>query len=434
MIHRPHCRDVAVCNLYRPPSGDLDKAIDCIKEKVELFDLSKINLYLLGDFNVDYLNKSAANFRRLDFFVKLNGLTQLITNTTRNTDKSKTLIDLILTNAKYIEKAGALNHFISDHQPIFTIYKKQRDSRPEVDFRGRSYRNYERATFKDKLLECNWDEFYQIKDPNVAWDFILRKVVPILDQMCPIRSFKIKNYRPEWVTHELIEQIKDRDYFYQKAKRSEDQDAWNIAKHLRNVTNANIRNAKKDFILDELEAHKSDHKKLWKSIRSVVPSDNKSARHDILLKDGNKKIDRGKVAHFVNGYFINIGKNDIINNPTGLDDDNNYNQSANDSGLLHQNWSFDRFTEKEVYKVVQDINTSKSSGIENISSFIIKEVFTVLIAEVTHLFNLSVECSTFPMVWKDALVIPIPKAGNLSMVQNYRPISLLPSRANFWRN
>ena len=32
MINRPHCRDVAVCNLYRPPSGDLDKAIDCIKK------------------------------------------------------------------------------------------------------------------------------------------------------------------------------------------------------------------------------------------------------------------------------------------------------------------------------------------------------------------------------------------------------------------
>ena len=38
----------------------------------------------------------------------------------------------------------------------------------------------------------------------------------------------------------------------------------------------------------------------------------------------------------------------------------------------------------------------------------------------------SVETSIFPEAWKEALVIPIPKGGNLTLVQNYRPISLLP--------
>ena len=49
-----------------------------------------------------------------------------------------------------------------------------------------------------------------------------------------------------------MEQIQDRDYFYKRAKQSGDEDAWNIAKHLRNVTNANIRKAKRDFVLNEL--------------------------------------------------------------------------------------------------------------------------------------------------------------------------------------
>ena len=422
IIHRPHCRDVIICNLYRPPSGDLDKAIEYLKTCIELLNLSKIDLFMMGDFNVDYLNKSAANFKKLDFFIKSNGLAQLITTTTRNTDKSKSLIDLILTNAKYIEEAGALNHNISDHQPIFAIKKKQRDRRPEVEFKGRSYRNYDRVTFRDRLLESGWEDFYQIRDPNAAWEFVLQRVVPILDQMCPIRNFKIKNYRPEWVTNELLEQIKDTDYFYFKAKQSGDQDAWNIAKHLRNLTNANIRQAKKDFILDELEAHKSDHKKFWKSIRSVIPKDGNSSRQDILLKDGNKKIDRDKVAHFINDYFINIGRNDMLRDSTDFD----AGDSMGDPELTQQEWSLEKFTETEVFKVVQNINVSKSSGMENISSFVVKEVFTILIAEITHLFNLSVECSAFPEAWKDALVIPIPKAGNLSKVQNYRPISLLP--------
>ena len=39
---------------------------------------------------------------------------------------------------------------------------------------------------------------------------------------------------------ELIEQIKDRDYFYRKAKLGENEDSWNIVKYLRNLTNSNI--------------------------------------------------------------------------------------------------------------------------------------------------------------------------------------------------
>ena len=43
------------------------------------------------------------------------------------------------------------------------------------------------------------------------------------------------------MTKELIEMIKDRDYFYKKAKTSGDDDYWRIAKHLRNITNLGIR-------------------------------------------------------------------------------------------------------------------------------------------------------------------------------------------------
>ena len=51
------------------------------------------------------------------------------------------------------------------------------------------------------------------------------------------------------MTGDLIEQIKDRDYLYKKAKKTGDADSWNIAKYLRNLTNSNIRLAKRDFVL-----------------------------------------------------------------------------------------------------------------------------------------------------------------------------------------
>ena len=72
--------------------------------------------------------------------------------------------------------------------------------------------------------------------------------------------------------------------------------------------------------------------------------------------------------------------------------------------------------EREVLSFVKDINISKSSGLDNIGSHIVK---------VTFMYNLSINASIFPDDWKLVTVIPIPKTGNLTTVQNFRPISLL---------
>ena len=131
-----------------------------------------------------------------------NGLTQHINSTTRNNDK---------TNSKFVSGAGSLEHFVSDHQPIYVIHKKRRDMRQSVKFEGRSYRNFNNEKFKDILLAHNWKEFYALSRVEEAWDYILSKIIEVLDLMCPFRSFDIRNYRPEWMTRELIKQVKDRD-------------------------------------------------------------------------------------------------------------------------------------------------------------------------------------------------------------------------------
>ena len=283
--------------------------------------------------------------------------------------------------------------------------------------------NFEKNAFKEKILAIgqDWEEFFRLEDPEQAWAYILEKITPVLNEMCPIRKFKIKNYRPEWITLELIEQLKDHDYFFRKAKKENCEDAWNIAKHLRNVTNANLRRAKREFILSELDGCDTDYKKFWNTIKSVIPSNKGDARQEIMLKDKGDKLDRGEVAHYINDYFINVGK--IASCGTSADKSTGY-----DANQTQFSWPQEGLEvgENEVLKLVKDINISKFSGLDNISSFIIKESFTVLITQVTYMYNLSLSASKFPTAWKEALVIPIPKSGNLTQVRNYRPISLLP--------
>ena len=92
LIHRPHCKNVVICNVYRPPCGNLEKAVDYLDGCIKQVNLSKTNLFIMGDLNVNYKNKSAACYKKLNFFIQSNGLTQYINNTTRNTDKTKSLL------------------------------------------------------------------------------------------------------------------------------------------------------------------------------------------------------------------------------------------------------------------------------------------------------------------------------------------------------
>ena len=434
LIHRPHCKNVLVCNVYRPPKGELEKAISYLENCIRSVNIGKVNVIVIGDLNVNYKNKKSPDFKKMHFFSQSNGLTQYIKNTTRNTDKSQSLIDLALSNSQYIDQAGTLDHFISDHQPIYIIHKKGRDRRSSVEFRGRSYRKFDSQIFRDSLVNLGWEDYKTINDPEEAWSLIHDRINLVVDEMCPIQTFHIKNYKPDWMSKELIEQMKDRDYFFRKAKSTGDADAWNIAKHLRNITNSNIRQAKRDFVLNELDAQAGNCKKFWKIIKSVVPSGKQDTKQEILLKNEDGIIPRDKVAHFVNDYFINIGKpqNDFVNAPlhtqqavpdlSTLDG----NLDLDDHGSGEPLWEFSKVSEQEVFRVVKQINTSKSSGLDDISSFIVKESFLTLLTQITHMFNLSIYNGKFPDSWKKALVIPIPKTGNLNLVKNYRPISLLP--------
>ena len=140
-----------------------------------------------------------------------------------------------------------------------------------------------------------------------------------------------------------------------------------------------------------------------------------------MLKDGSSKVDRCEVATFINNFFINVGKVDKELTPL-------YNNTDCESVLSEDviPYSLTQVYEREVSKVVRSINVSKSSGLDNINSTTLKIAFEFLIPELTHMYNLSIRSEKFPDSWKKALVVPIPKKGNLTKVQNYRPISLLP--------
>ena len=81
--------------------------------------------------------------------------------------------------------------------------------------------------------------------------------------------------------------------------------------------------------------------------------------------------------------------------------------------------------ENEVIKIVGKLPTKASSGHDNISNILLKEIIDPLAKVLVEIFNKSMTTGEFPSIMKLAEVVPLYKNKEHYLESNYRPISLL---------
>ena len=134
------------------------------------------------------------------------GLRQLISETIRDS-----CLDLFYTNSDIIAKAGVSDVNISDHQMIILTRKKAKVIKQKCEFTGRSYRNYNKDNFQDRIKNTNWEFLENEPDVNIQWQLFEENISTILDEMCPQKTFRIKQVKQPWITPRLLELILDKD-------------------------------------------------------------------------------------------------------------------------------------------------------------------------------------------------------------------------------
>lgn len=179
---------------------------------------------------------------------------------------------------------------------------------------------------------------------------------------------------------------------------------------------------------------KKNQKLYWKMLNKIMPTgkDQGSSSSDIkelFTNDGNL-ISSENTANYINHYFTGIGVK-LASNIT-LDNSDyilNLRQQLQTTTIL-DNWR--HTTVNEIKELILDVNVDKKSQVESIDSKFLKDCMLLVLPELVHLFNLIFDSGIFPDVWKYATIVPLFKAGNKKMVENYRPISLLPSVAKIF--
>jgi hypothetical protein len=76
-------------------------------------------------------------------------------------------------------------------------------------------------------------------------------------------------------------------------------------------------------------------------------------------------------------------------------------------------------------KAIKRLTASKFVGVDDIPGFMIKGCTDIFVPVLKHIFDLSLSQQHFPILWKQAAIVPVLKEGNSAAVNNYRPISFL---------
>ena len=221
-IKQPHSKSLIIGNVYRPPQGNIESFINCLEDILTDINLERVEVLLMGDFNIDILDKNNANRKKLLDLIKPLGLRQIIKDPTRLSPQKNSCIDLLITNSNFIQNAGVCDINLSDH--LLILYSRQniKIKKTKCNFIGRSYRNYDVAAFQRNLVNANWEDFNNSQTTTGKWEIMEKIIRETIDPICPLKSFKIKQEKEPWITNELIEIIKDKDLALKRAKKKKD--------------------------------------------------------------------------------------------------------------------------------------------------------------------------------------------------------------------
>ena len=258
-ISKPRSTPFVVGTWYRPPSSPPNLYSE-FEKVIAKIDAENKELYLLGDFNCNLLPEANAyNSSYLTNIFDIYGLSQLITEPTRVTLTSKTLIDLCITNSQEkVTDSGVIHLGISDHSLVFLTRKAQYYRNGPRVIETRHFKHFDKGKFLSDLNQLSWANVDLYSDPNDLWRQWKEMFLGCIDKHAPLKLKRVRKKRSPWITSELLRKIRKRDFLKKKAISSNNSATWEQFKRARNQANNAVKLAKKRYVSDNLNANKGN--------------------------------------------------------------------------------------------------------------------------------------------------------------------------------
>lgn len=400
--------NIVVIVIYRPPSGNIVSFFSKM-EHVLTYILSKnMTALITGDFNIELLKDNKNKSELMSLMYSFNFVNTIKENT-RITEHSSSCIDNIFTNMNYIKTCVFESH-ISDHTAQKIVFKIIPIIKNSKVYK-RSFTETNKKLFLESLSEQNWASVYEVQDndTDIEWCTFHKIYSEIFNQHFPLKLVSIKNKKKHLYDNPLIlEHKKKMDILLPLSKH------YHYYKEL-------YKKYKKqyDILLKQCRAmsyqgrvEKSDNKVkcMWSICKEII-GNNKDASPNNLNQNGQQMVET------FNEHLLSIVPNLLQNLPSGY----SINTEINNKSMFLR-----PITPQELIDINAKIKNKHSSGNHEIPTSLIKLSTGACQDVLCYLINSSFKSGIFPQELKTALIKPIHKKGDPKLIDNYRPISLLP--------
>nr|XP_034824833.1 uncharacterized protein LOC117982579 [Maniola hyperantus] len=375
---------------------------------------------ILGDFNYDLLSteRSVRNYKTT---VKESGY-DIINKIhydycTRETDKSKTILDHACTNLKQNKFHFAIiESSMSDHKQIYLEIKNYR---PEP-LKTVKYQAIDYGTLYKTVESCTKDS-----NKKSEYSILEENIIKCINQS---RISKIKKCNPvnkDWINKSIIEGIDRRNALWLKYRKNptDNKIGQEFLTEKKNVAQI-IQDSKTKYYCKSFKSCQNKPAKMWSLINTLCCNKSKEVTVPAKLKTENDFIcDPVEICEYFNKFFSTIGETLANAIPAT---DHKANVFIGTKIVLSQLSHLLPTSIAEVSKIVDNLNCNTAAGIDGVNTKAIKCIKTLIISNLTNCINDCLERGIFPESLKLAKVTPIFKSGNKSDPGNYRPISVLP--------
>ena len=293
----------------------------------------------------------------------------------------------------------------SDHLPIIITISTSLKQSKSIK---RTYVNFKKADW-DKFTSMSEEKFSNAPAPTNIFEAekTFRRIINKTAKKF-IPAGRIKDTIPEIPTS-AMDKINKRDELRDSNPTSPE------INNLNYEINSEINNFRKEKWKETVNNIKGNSSKLFKLIKNLSNKDLANPNQAIRFKGKYLSLGRDIATGFVK-QFTSIVHHKSSKSSRKVTKDikkNNLDESVS-------------FTTEQTKEAIKRCKASKAAGPDGMSNLHLKHLGPKGIEYLTQIFNLSVQNSAIPDIWKQSFVIPLLKPGKDKGDSNsYRPVSLL---------
>lgn len=255
-------------------------------------------------------------------------------------------------------------------------------------------------------------------DPNEIATKIIKATNDAISENTTTISVKLKNHQkaPPWLTGELLICMRNKDKWHEKLQKHPES-IRNKEEYAAACMKFRSLNEKLRIRFHNKYFNALDRRKCWNGIKKLTGTNN--AKNDIksIEVDGKLVSNSIDICNAFNEFLTTFK---VECNTNHIPPHESYSPNLSSLYLFPTN-------NTEVSDSIKKLKTNSAAGIDGISPKIVKTLRYELVPLFVHLINQIFVTCNYPDVFKNAIVILIHKAGDVTARTNYRPISILTS-------